>query len=176
MKIPYGLSKLSLHISYSWSSQHRLHCRSTCVELIMCSMINTQLHSRALRQLAFVGLEKNNKAMFLWKTLYFHCTLWFITFNTHNFGITSVCLLSMRMKENTRRIVFLLHVIKKYNRQNKPREKYTFNNVILLLMLFVYLFICFWCDSPHLDRFSSLSRFLDHTQRRKTAGRTLLEE
>ena len=133
---------MSLRISYSWSSQHRLHCPRTCVELLMCSMINTQLHSRTLRQLTFVGLQKNNKAMFLWKTLYFHCTLLFITFNTHNFGITSPCLLSMRVRENTRRLVFILRAIKVHNRQNKTVEKDTFNKVTLLLMLFVCLFVC----------------------------------
>jgi hypothetical protein len=37
-------------------------------------------------------------------------------------------------------------------------------------------FICFWRDSPHWDRASSFMRFLDHTQRRSTVGRTPLDE
>jgi hypothetical protein len=38
------------------------------------------------------------------------------------------------------------------------------------------LFICFWCDSPQWARASSFTRFLDHTQRRTTVGRTPLDE
>jgi hypothetical protein len=42
---------------------------------------------------------------------------------------------------------------------------------------FVYEgFICFWRDSPHWARASSLTRFLDHTQRRTTVGRTPLDK
>ena len=37
-------------------------------------------------------------------------------------------------------------------------------------------FVCFWCDSPHWARASSFTRFLDHTERRTTVGRTPLEE
>jgi len=47
----------------------------------------------------------------------------------------------MLIRENTRKLVFILHAIKKYNRKNKTIEKDTFNNVILLLMLFVCLFV-----------------------------------
>jgi hypothetical protein len=36
--------------------------------------------------------------------------------------------------------------------------------------------IRFWCDSPHVDQASSFTRFLDHTQRRPTVGRTPLDE
>jgi len=38
------------------------------------------------------------------------------------------------------------------------------------------LFFCFWSDSPQWDTTSSLTRFLDHTQRRTTVGRTPLDE
>ena len=36
--------------------------------------------------------------------------------------------------------------------------------------------ICFWRDSPQWARASSFTRFLDHTQRRNTVGRTPLDE
>jgi hypothetical protein len=36
------------------------------------------------------------------------------------------------------------------------------------------LFVCFWRDSPQWTRASSFTRFLDHTQRRTTVGRTPL--
>jgi hypothetical protein len=42
--------------------------------------------------------------------------------------------------------------------------------------LFVCLLICFWRDSPQWARASSFTRFLDHTQRRTTVGRTPLDE
>ena len=37
-------------------------------------------------------------------------------------------------------------------------------------------FLCFWRDSLQCARASSLTRFLDHTQRRTTVGRTPLDE
>ena len=37
-------------------------------------------------------------------------------------------------------------------------------------------FVCFWRDSHQLAMASSFSRFLDHTQRRTTVGRTPLDE
>jgi hypothetical protein len=37
-------------------------------------------------------------------------------------------------------------------------------------------FVCFWRDSPHWARASSFTRFLDHTQRHTTLGRTPLDE
>ena len=40
----------------------------------------------------------------------------------------------------------------------------------------VCLFVCFWPDSLQLVRASSFTRFLDHTQRRTTVGRTPLDE
>jgi len=36
--------------------------------------------------------------------------------------------------------------------------------------------LCYWRDSPQWARASSLTRFLDHTQRRTTVGRTPLDE
>jgi hypothetical protein len=51
--------------------------------------------------------------------------------------------------------------------------------LIALLTGFVcesYIFVCFWRDSPHWAWASSFKRFLDHTQRRITAGRTPLDE
>jgi len=45
---------------------------------------------------------------------------------------------------------------------------------ILALLLRSFLFI--WCDSPQLARSSSFTRFLDHTQRCTTIGRTPLDE
>jgi hypothetical protein len=38
------------------------------------------------------------------------------------------------------------------------------------------LFVCFWGDSPQWARASSFTRFLYHTQRRATVGRTHLDE
>jgi len=37
-------------------------------------------------------------------------------------------------------------------------------------------FFCFWRDNPQWARASSFTRFLDHTQRRTTVGRTPLDE
>jgi len=36
--------------------------------------------------------------------------------------------------------------------------------------------VCFWHDSPQWARTSSFTKFLDHTQRRTTFGRTPLDE
>ena len=47
--------------------------------------------------------------------------------------------------------------------------------VSIFLMCFV-CFVCFWSDSPHWAMASSFTRFLDHTQRRTTVGRTPLDE
>jgi len=41
---------------------------------------------------------------------------------------------------------------------------------------FIRLFVCFWRDSLHRARATSFTRFLDHTQRRTTVGRTPLDE
>jgi hypothetical protein len=40
----------------------------------------------------------------------------------------------------------------------------------------VCLSVCLWRDSPQWTRASSFLMFLDHTQRRTTVGRTLLDE
>jgi hypothetical protein len=40
----------------------------------------------------------------------------------------------------------------------------------------VCLFVCCWRDSPQWARASSFTKFLDHTQRRTTVGRTPLDE
>ena len=40
----------------------------------------------------------------------------------------------------------------------------------------IHIFVCFRCDSPQRARASSFTRFLDHTQRRTTVGRTPLDE
>ena len=42
--------------------------------------------------------------------------------------------------------------------------------------LFVCLFVCFGATTPQWSRASSFTRFLDHTQRRTTVGRTPLDE
>ena len=45
-----------------------------------------------------------------------------------------------------------------------------------VLSAIIVLFVCFWRDSPQWARASSFTRFLDHTQRRTTVGRTPLDE
>ena len=40
----------------------------------------------------------------------------------------------------------------------------------------ICLFVCFWRDSPQWAMASPFMRFLDHTQRRTTVGRTALDE
>ena len=47
---------------------------------------------------------------------------------------------------------------------------------LFFVCLFVYMFVCFWCDSSHCAKASSFTRFLDHTKRRTTVGRTPLDE
>ena len=47
------------------------------------------------------------------------------------------------------------------------------------ILLILFLFVCFWRDShppTQWARASSFARFLDHTQRRTTVGRTPLDE
>ena len=46
----------------------------------------------------------------------------------------------------------------------------------LLILKPMLYFVCLWRDSPHRARASSFTRFLDHTQRRSTVGRTPLDE
>jgi len=43
-------------------------------------------------------------------------------------------------------------------------------------VMFIRKFVCFWSDSPQWARASLFTRFLDHTQRRTTVGRTPLDE
>jgi hypothetical protein len=38
------------------------------------------------------------------------------------------------------------------------------------------MYVCFWRDSPQWARASSFTRFLNHTQRRTTVGKTPLDE
>ena len=45
-----------------------------------------------------------------------------------------------------------------------------------LQISYVCFLFCFWCNSPQWARFSSFTRFLDHTQRRSTVGMTSLDE
>jgi len=40
----------------------------------------------------------------------------------------------------------------------------------------IFFFFCFWRDSPQWVMTSSFTRFLDHTQRHTTVGRTSLDE
>ena len=47
---------------------------------------------------------------------------------------------------------------------------------IYFIYLFIYLFIYFGATAPQWIRSSSFTRFLDHTQRRTTVGRTPLDE
>ena len=42
--------------------------------------------------------------------------------------------------------------------------------------IYIYSFVFFWRDSPQWGRAFSLSKFLDHTQRRTTVGRTALDK
>ena len=59
--------------------------------------------------------------------------------------------------------IFPIHALKfKYNTVDKGMH--------------IILFVCFWCDSPQWTMASSFMRFLYHTQRRITVGRTSLDE
>ena len=65
-------------------------------------------------------------------------------------------------------------------RVNSPRK---FEKLYVYVFQFLHhavthysLFVCFWRSNPQWVRTSSLMRFLDHTQRRTTAGRTPLDE
>ena len=52
----------------------------------------------------------------------------------------------------------------------------TFDVVHFPWKYIVRLFVCFWRNSPQCARASSVTRFLDHTQRLTTVGRTPLDE
>ena len=43
-------------------------------------------------------------------------------------------------------------------------------------LLYVCLFVCFWRDTPQWAMASSFTRYLDHTKRRITVGRTPLDK
>jgi len=53
----------------------------------------------------------------------------------------------------------------------KSQNQYIFGTKIFLALFSVY-----WHNSPHWARASSFTRFLDHTQRRVTVGRTPPDE
>ena len=48
--------------------------------------------------------------------------------------------------------------------------------ITILLHIYVYLFIFIWPNSPQWVMASLFTRFLDHTQRRTTVGRTSLDK
>ena len=52
------------------------------------------------------------------------------------------------------------------------------NMVVMMMMIIIIIIIFFfiWRNSPQWARASSFTRFLDHTQRRTTVGRTSLDE
>jgi hypothetical protein len=53
-------------------------------------------------------------------------------------------------------------------------ERQIYEPNIYIRRIFVLLFVCLWRYSPQWARASSFVRFLDHTQRRTTVGRTPL--
>ena len=65
-----------------------------------------------------------------------------------------------------------LHLIVRHTLQKI--QKY-FNFSIPNLIIEYCLFVCFWRNSPQWVRAPSFTRFLDHTQRRTTVGRTPLD-
>jgi len=81
-------------------------------------------------------------------------------------GVSCTC-------RNSMTATLLLGVDKLFLGQSIPR----LNSILITVGLFVCLFVClFWCDSPHLARASSFTRFLYHTQLHTTVGRTPLVE
>ena len=54
--------------------------------------------------------------------------------------------------------------------------KIIFKKLVVNQLAVVKLFVCFWRDSPQWAMASSFTRFVDHTQRRTTVGRTPLDE
>jgi hypothetical protein len=60
-----------------------------------------------------------------------------------------------------------------------PTDNFPFTNMLQIFSFQVrprIFFSFFWRNSPHWARASSFTRFLDHTQRRTTVGRTPLDE
>jgi len=58
----------------------------------------------------------------------------------------------------------------------KPGGIYCNHWTLKPLMLLSRLLVCFWRNSIQWARASSFTRFVDHTQRRNTVGRTPLDE
>jgi len=59
---------------------------------------------------------------------------------------------------------------------NTPGPDFERERIIYRLLYYAALSACFWRDSPQWVRTSSFTRFLGHTQRRTTVGRTPLYE
>ena len=67
--------------------------------------------------------------------------------------------------------VYSIYFCKRFNPQRGTVRLKYFRKYTKLLYA-----VCFWRDSPQGARTSSFTRFLDHTQRRTTVGRTPLYE
>ena len=59
-------------------------------------------------------------------------------------------------------------------KQSIPKDNWSLERKLLFRM--VCLSVCLWRDNLQLAKASSFTRFLDHTQRRTTVGRTPLNE
>ena len=76
---------------------------------------------------------------------------------------------------------FSFNTLKKYEPSNLLHLQ-RFLRIHLRTALFwvmrkpVFLFVCFWRDSPQWARASLFTRILDHTHQRTTVGRTSLDE
>ena len=79
-----------------------------------------------------------------------------------------------------------VHATRRVLHSSTSRSKHVYN-ILLYIQLSIQaaimfvevckvLFLCFWRDSPHWARTSSVTKFLYHTQRRTTFGRTPLDE
>ena len=71
-------------------------------------------------------------------------------------------------------IFVVVYLIKRSELDVEVLCGYILLKVIIILCFF--LFVRFWRSSPQWARASSFTRFLDHTQRRTTVGRTPLDE
>jgi hypothetical protein len=58
----------------------------------------------------------------------------------------------------------------------KPDDIYCNHWTLKALMLLNRVLVSFWHNNPQWARASSFTKFLDHTQRRSTVGRTPLDE
>jgi len=63
-----------------------------------------------------------------------------------------------------------------FNRRPAGMQMHLFIYCLLICFFVFFLFVCFWRNGPQWARSSSFMRFLDHTQRRTTVGRTSLGE